>query len=77
MSNVMKFKHGTSVVLISFDLENRENTLQMQIGDQSIALNAWEAEDFVRWLARHKNDLYWLAHREEEEELSEDEIYPY
>ncbi len=77
MSNSMRFKHGTSVVLISFDLDNRESTLQMQIGDQGVALNSWEAEDFVRWLGRHKDDLYWLAHREEEEELDEDEIYPY
>jgi hypothetical protein len=77
MSNSMKFKHGTSAALISFDLENRESTLQLQVGDQRIALNAWEAEDFVSWLARHKDELHWLAHREEEEELDEDEIYPY
>ena len=77
MSNSMKFNHGTSVAFISLDLEKSESTLQLQVGDQSIALNAWEAEDFVRWLARHKDNLYWLAHREEEEDLDEDEIYPY
>lgn len=77
MSNSMRFKHGTSVVVVSFDLDNLESTLQIQIDDRCVALNAWEAEDCVRWLTRHKDDLYWLAHREEEEELDEDEIYPY
>jgi uncharacterized protein (DUF2461 family) len=77
MGNVIKFEHGTSVVLVSLDLKNRESTLRVQVEDHSVTLNAWEAEDLVVWLSRQKDTLYWLAHQEEEDELDEEEIYPY
>lgn len=77
MANVMKFSHGTSIGQISLDLNDCENTLRLQVGEQNIVLNAWEAEELVLWLSRQKDNLYWLAHQDEEDELDEEEIYPY
>jgi hypothetical protein len=77
MANVLKFERGQAVMRVSLDTTKREETMQVQLGGQTITLNAWDAEELVLWLARQKENLYWLAHREEEEELDEDEIYPY
>ncbi len=77
MANVLKFERGQAVMRVSLDTANREETMQVQLGGQKITLNAWDAEELVLWLTRQKENLYWLAHREEEEELDEDEIYPY
>jgi hypothetical protein len=77
MTNVLKFERGQAVIRVSLDVTNREETMQVQLGEQTMILNAWDAEELVLWLARQKENLYWLAHREEEEELDEDEIYPY
>ena len=77
MANVLKFERGQAMMRVSLDVTNREETMQVQLGEQTMKLNAWDAEELVLWLARQKENLYWLAHKEEEDELDEDEIYPY
>jgi hypothetical protein len=77
MANVLKFERGQAALRVSLDVTNREETMQVQLGEQKITLNAWDAEELVLWLARQKDNLYWLAHKEEEDDLDEDEIYPY